>query len=144
LPWWFRWAPAGGLSRCPKRSTKRASTPRDEQADRDAREIPERGGGVLNSAGTFAALEETTQGFSDRLQALEPPAEVADTHRRVVDALDGFGERMDALAQAADRGDDDAVAKQLRGGVDPEALRAVEDAFRTFEEKGYDLRGFGE
>ena len=79
-------------------------------------------------------LEEAAQ----RVNALDPPAEVEDVHTRLADAIERAAIEARALAERAADADELPPQAELEGLHD--ALEDADDAFGDLEEAGYEVR----
>jgi hypothetical protein len=68
-------------------------------------------------------------GAVDDLEGIDPPAELEEPHRALVDALSAFGAAVTSAGEAAQAGDEQAIATEL-----PEAAREFQTRFAEVTE----------
>jgi hypothetical protein len=76
---------------------------------------------------------------ADRLEQSEPPKEVEEQNEEIAEGLREYADDLEALKEAARRGDREAIDRFNSGLSDNRALKRVAEAAEEMKEKRYDL-----
>ena len=86
-----------------------------------------------------AAAQEELRDAADKLDAVEPPSEVARHHDEIVDGLREYAEDLDELRDAIAAGDQDRVRAFNENVAGNLAVYQIAEAAEEMKFKGYDL-----
>jgi len=82
-------------------------------------------------------LQQSLRSFSDKVEALNPPAAVADLHTRLVAAMRGFADDLPSLVTTLDKAKDPSAAIAALFGAKP--IQELIQLQQAFKDKGYDI-----
>ncbi len=82
-------------------------------------------------------LQQSLRSFSDKVEALNPPAAVADLHTRLVAAMRGFADDLPSLVTTLDKAKDPSAAIAALFGAKP--IQELIQLQQAFTDKGYDI-----
>jgi hypothetical protein len=82
-------------------------------------------------------LQQSLRSFSDKVEALNPPAAVADLHTRLVAAMRGFADDLPSLVTTLDKAKDPSAAIAALFGSKP--IQELIQLQQAFKDKGYDI-----
>jgi hypothetical protein len=82
-------------------------------------------------------LQASLDSFADKVKALNPPADVAELHVRLVAAMHGLSDDLPSLVDALDKASDPSAAiAALFGRKSIQALLTLQ---QEYKDKGYDI-----
>jgi hypothetical protein len=98
-----------------------------------------RGASGSELAGHVAESQEALRTAADRLAGLKPPRPVLAEHRRLYEGMRAYADDLDELRDAADRGDESAVASFNDRVAQNPAVVQIAEAAEEMKFEGYDL-----
>jgi hypothetical protein len=93
----------------------------------------------VNFEGPETRAADELDEFADRIDAIEPPADVAHAQREWVDAMRAYVDETRRAVAAARRGNPTLLRERVRDGASPQVQARLDAALEEFKRKGYDV-----
>jgi len=85
------------------------------------------------------AAQEALRSAAERLESIEPPAEVEEMNEEIAEGMREYADDLDRLRDAAERGDGDVIAAFNAELDRNEAVHKIAEAAEEMKFKGYDV-----
>jgi outer membrane murein-binding lipoprotein Lpp len=90
-------------------------------------------------AGRIEQIQEAIRGAADRLDKVEPPADIRDAHEQLVDGLRELADEFDESREAAEKGNAEELREAQESLERTASARKLRRAIGRIQDAGYDV-----